>query len=193
VNELHKELKFSVEKKMTNVATKYLPAYMAFFAFRHNWRAAYGRTPANQRDAEAILERLLALGATGMTRRELESVTLNLSKPSGRAAQILKERTEQARQLTKNRYFKFDSEDVPSFNRREILLDAPHSRLVEIAKAHKIKGYTNMTHWGLAAAIMRLPDVDTVIMDLITRDRHYQIAKEDLDYLKSLQYRQKRD
>lgn len=191
-NELHKELKFSVEKKMTNVATKYLPAYMAFFAFRHNWRAAYGHTPANQRDAEYILERLLTLGP-GMTRRELESVTLDLPKPSGRAAQLLKERTEQARQITKNRYFKFDSEDVPSFNRREILLDAPHSQLVEIAKAHKMKGYTKMTHWVLAAAIMHLPNVDAVIMDLITRDRHYQIDKEDLDYLKSLKYRQKHD
>jgi len=191
VNELHKELKFSVEKKMTNVATKYLPAYMAFFAFRHNWRAAYGRTPANQRDAEAILERLLALGATGMTRKDLESVTLDLPKPSGRAAQLLNKRTEKARQITRNKYFKFDEEDVPSFNRREILLEAPHSRLLEVAKAHKIKGYTKMTHWGLAAAIMRLPNVDALIMDIITKDRHYQIAKEDLDYLKSLKYRKK--
>ncbi len=36
--------------------------------------------------------------------------------------------------------------------------------------------------------IMRLPNVDAIIMDIITRDRHYQIAKEDLDYLKSLKY-----
>lgn len=187
VNELHKDIKLMIEKKMTNVASKYLQAYMDFFSFRRNWRVEHGHSPANAVDAETILGQLLAL-KVNLTRREREQVQMTLPKPSGRAAQLLREQTEKARQITKNKYFKFDEEDVPSFNKREILLDAPHSRLVEIAKAHQIRGYTKLTHWGLAAAITKLPDIDTIIMDLVTRDRHYEIAEEDLKYLRDLAY-----
>ena len=81
---------------------------------------------------------------------------------------------------------------MPCFNKREILLDAPRSRLTEIAKAHKIKGHTKMTQWGLAAAIAKLPDVDAIVIDLITRDRHYQISEEDAKYLESLRFQSKK-
>ena len=190
VNELHSDIKLMIEKKMTNVATKYLPDYMGFFTFRRNWRVEHGHSPANRRDAENILE-LLLTKRVNLTRPELERVQLDLPKPSGRAAQILKEKTETARKLTANRYFKYDEEDVPSFNTREILLDAPRSRLTEIAKAHKIKGHTKLTQWGLAAAIAKLDDVDEIVMDLITRDRHYQVAEEDVKYLQSLRFQRK--
>lgn len=191
VNELHSEIKLMIEKKMTNVATKYLSLYMDFFAFRRNWKVANGRSPANRRDAEQILE-LLLLYKVNLTRPELEGVQLDLPKPSGRAAQILKEKTETARQLTANKYFKYDPEDIPSFNTREILLDAPRVRLTEIATAHKIKGHTKMSQWGLAAAIAKLPDVDAIVIDLITSHRHYQVADEDIKYLQSLQFRGKK-
>lgn len=188
VNELHSDIKLMIEKKMTNVATKYLPAYMDFFAFRRNWRVAHGRSPANRRDAEAILCDLLA-GQVNLTRPELEQIQLNLPKPSGRAVQILKEKTEKARQITKNKYFKYSPEDIPSFNTREILLDAPRSHLTEIAKSHKIKGHTKMTQWGLAAAIAKLDDIDQIIVDLVTKNRSYMIDEEDIKYLQSLQFR----
>ena len=189
VNELHSEIKLMIEKKMTNVATKYLQDYMGFFTYRRNWRVSHGRSPANQRDAEAILCDLLAGQATNLTRPALEQTELTLPKPSGRAVQILKEKTEKARELTKNKYFKYDAEDIPSFNTREILLDAPRSHLTEIAKAHKIKGHTKMTQWGLAAAIAKLPDIDTIIVDLVTKNRSYMIDEEDIKYLESLQFR----
>ena len=189
VNELHSEIKLMIEKKMTNVATKYLDTYMSFFTYRRNWRVAHGRSPANQRDAEAILCDLLAGQTTNLTRPALEQVELTLPKPSGRAVQILKEKTEKARELTKNKYFKYDAEDVPSFNTREILLDAPRSHLTEIARAHKVKGHTKMTQWGLAAAIAKLPDIDKIIVDLVTRNRAYMIDEEDIKYLESLQFR----
>lgn len=190
VNELHSDIKLMIEKKMTNVATKYLDTYMGFFTYRRNWRVAHGHSPANRRDAEAILRELLTQ-RVNFTRLELEEVKLDLPKPSGRAAQILIEKTETARQITANRYFKFDEEDLPSFNKREILLDAPRSRLTEVAKAHQIRGHTKMTQWSLAAAIARLPDVDTIVIDLIIRDRHYEIAEEDIKYLQSLRFQTK--
>jgi hypothetical protein len=189
-NELHSDIKLMIEKKMTNVATKYLGAYMGFFTFRRNWRVEHGHSPANRRDAESILEELLAQKGT-LTRPELERIELDLPKPSGRAAQILKEKTETARKLTANKYFKFDPEDIPSFNTREILLDAPRSRLTEIAKENKLKGHTKMNQWSLAAAIAKLPDIDTIIMNLITRYRHYEIADEDIKYLQSLRFQSK--
>lgn len=190
VNELHSDIKLMIEKKMTNVATKYLNAYMGFFTFRRNWRVEHGHSPANRRDAESILEQLLTQKVT-LTRPELTQIELDLPKPSGRAAQILKEKTETARKLTTNRYFKFDPEDIPSFNTREILLDAPRSRLTEIAKENKLKGHTKMNQWSLAAAIAKLPNIDEIVMDLIVRYRHYEIAEEDVKYLQSLRFQSK--
>lgn len=179
-----------IEKKMTNVATKYLQAYMGFFTYRRNWKMSHGHSPANQKDAETILCDLLTV-QVNLTRPELEQMELTLPKPSGRAVQILKEKTAKAREVTKNKYFKFDAEDIPSFNTREILLDAPRSHLTEIAKRYKIKGHTKMTQWGLAAAIAKLPNIDEIIVDLVTRNRAYMIDEEDVKYLESLRYRAK--
>ena len=190
VNELHSDLKLMVERKMTNVATKYLPEYIRFFTFRRNWRVANGHYPTSNADAEKILEMLLNV-QVNLTRSEREEIELTLPQPSGRAMQILKEKTEQARKITKNKYFKYNSEDIPSFNTREILLDAPRSHLTEIAKNHKIKGHTKMTHWSLAATIAKLDDIDTIIVDLVTRNRSYMIDEEDVKYLASLKYIQK--
>ena len=90
--------------------------------------------------------------------------------------------------MTKNKYFKYDAEDVPSFNTREILLDAPRSHLTEIAKTYKIKGHSKMTQWGLAAAIAKLPDIDSIIVELVTKNRAYLIDEEDIKYLESLRF-----
>lgn len=188
VNELHSEIKLMVERKMTNVATKYLPDYMGFFAYRRNWRVSHGHSPANRADAETILCDLLTR-RVNLTRPELEEIKLDLPKPSGRAVQILKEKTEKARKVTRNKYFKYSPEDIPSFNTREILLDAPRSHLTEIAKAHKIKGHTKMTQWGIAAAIAKLDDIDEIIVELVTKNRAYMIDEEDVKYLQSLQFR----
>jgi len=113
---------------------------------------------------------------------------LDIPKASGRAMQILREKTEEARQITKNKYFKYNSEDIPSFNVREILLDAPRSHLNEIAKTHKIKGYTKMNTWTLATTIAKLDDIDEIIVELVTKNRSYMIDEEDIKYLRSLRY-----
>lgn len=48
-----------------------------------------------------------------------------------------------------------------------------------------------MTQWGIAAAIAELPDADIIVIDLITRDRHYEITEEDIKYLQSLRFQTK--
>lgn len=192
VNELHSDIKLTLERKMTNTATKYLPAYIGFFTYRRNWRVQHGHYPTSTADAEKILEELLPL-KIAPTKAELKAVTLNPPKPSGRFMQLLKEKTELARQHTANRYFKYDAEDIPSFNIREILLDAPRVRLNELAKSHSIKGYTKMSQWVLASTLAKLPDAEGIVVDLITTYRHYEIADEDILYLKSLKYGKKKD
>ncbi len=187
VNELHNELKKLFERHMTNVSTKYLAEYMRFFAFRRNWKISHGQYPASHRDAENILSELLPLHIN-LTRPDLEEIDLDIPKTSGRAMQILKEKTEEARKITKNKYFKYNSEDIPSFNVREILLDAPRSHLNEIAKIHRIKGYTKMNAWTLASTIAKLDNIDEIIVELVTKNRSYMIDEEDIKYLKSLKY-----
>lgn len=187
VNELHSDLKLMVERKMTNVSTKYLNEYVRFFTFRRNWRTEHGHYPSNRTDAESILKHLLTL-QVNLTRPELEEVELTLPKVSGRAVQLLKEKTAKAREITKNKYFKFNSEDIPCFNVREILLDAPRSHLNEIAKAHKIKGYRDMNTWVLVTLLTKLDDIDAIIIDLVTKNRSYMIDDEDIKYLASLRY-----
>ncbi len=191
VNELHSDIKMTLERKMTNIATKYLPAYIGFFTYRRNWRFKHGHYPTSTADAEKILEELLPL-KVAPTKAELKAVTLNPPKPSGKFMQLLKEKTELARQHTANKYFKFDSEDIPSFNKREILFNAPRARLNELAKSHKIKGYTKMGDWQLASALATLPDAEEIVVDLITTYRHYEIAEEDIKYLQSLKYKDKK-
>ena len=150
-------------------------------------RIRYFRMKKNMTQQE--LADKLGVNQCSISEYENDRSELTLPKPSGRAVQILKEKTEKARELTKNKYFKYDAEDIPSFNTREILLDAPRSHLTEIAKAHKIKGHTKMTQWGLAAAIAKLLDIDTIIVDLVTKNRSYMIDEEDIKYLESLQFR----
>lgn len=190
VNELHSDLKLLVERRMTNVSTKYLPEYVRFFAYRRNWRVAHGRYPTSRKDAEGILAELLTT-QVNLTRPALEQVELDLPKASGRAVQILREKTEQAREVTKNKYFKFNSEEVASFNVRAILLDAPRSHLTEIARAHKIRGHSKMNTWVLATTIAKLDDIDEIIVGLVTKNRSYEIDEEDIKYLKGLRFTQR--
>lgn len=187
VNQLHNELKSTLEKQMTNVTTKYLPLYLALCSYRHNWKRTHGDAPISRTAADAILCELVAL-KVNLTRPQLEDITLDLPRPSGRAIQLLKEKTAKARQLTQNRYFKFEEEDTPHFNKRAILLDAPRSSLDAIAKERKIRGYTKMSHWSLASILLKEPDVEDIVIGLITRSHRYEIPEEDLKRLQDLRY-----
>ena len=73
-----------IEKKMMNVAAKYLVDYHRRFTFRRNWRVSHCHSPANRADAETILCDLLTCWVN-LTLPELEEIKLDLPKPSGRA------------------------------------------------------------------------------------------------------------
>lgn len=188
VNELHNEIKQFIYRDMTNVSTKYLENYIGFFTYIRNWRVLNGHFPSSNKDAEKIFIEILK-SKTTYTTKDLTTKELTLPKPSSRYITILKEETLKARKATSNKYFKFDEEDnVKTFNKREYLLDQPKSKLYEICKTHKMKKYRQLALYSLVSAIMKLPDIDNIIYELIISDRHYKIADEDLEIIKSKKY-----
>jgi spore coat polysaccharide biosynthesis predicted glycosyltransferase SpsG len=48
-----------------------------------------------------------------------------------------------------------------------------------------MKKYKKLALYSLVSAILKLEDIDNIIYELIITDRHYKIADEDLDAIKS--------
>lgn len=189
VNELHDDIKNYFYGHMTNVSTKYLQDYVGFFTYIRNWRVTNGNYPTSMKDTEKIFIDVLKSKAK-YTISNVKDKELVLPKPSTRYISILKSETKKIRTATSNQYFKFDEEDgVKTFNKREYLLDQPKSKLYAICKAHDLKKYRKLALYSLVSAILKLPDIDNIIYGLIVSDRHYKIAQEDLDAIKSEVYK----
>ncbi|HEY5585125.1 MAG TPA: hypothetical protein VIK78_11610 [Ruminiclostridium sp.] len=113
-----------------------------------------------------------------------------MPKPSTRYITVLKAETKKARLATSNQYFKFDEEDgVKTFNKREYLLDQPKTKLHNTCKIHGMKKYKQLALYSMVSAILKLPNIDKIIYGLITTDRHYKIAEEDLDAIESMSFK----
>ncbi len=126
VNELHKNIKNFINKRMTNVSTKYLQDYIGFFTYIRNWRVTNGKYPTSSKDAEQILIEVLKK-KVNYTYVDTKKQELELPKPSSRYVTLLAQHTEQARIISNNKYFKFSEEDgVRTFNKREYLLAQPN-------------------------------------------------------------------
>lgn len=185
VNELHADIKKYIYGNMTNVSTKYLQDYMGFFTYIRNWRVSNGHYPSSKKDTEQIFIDMLKTRVK-YTVYDVKDSELTLPKPSPRYIALLKAETEKIRTATSNQYFKFDEEDgVKTFNKREYLLDQPKSKLYTVCKAHGMKKYKKLALYSLVSAILKLDDIDNIIYDLIITDRHYKIADEDLEAIKS--------
>ena len=50
-----------------------------------------------------------------------------------------------------------------------------------------------MNKWTLVSNLLKLPEAEEIVIDLITTYRHYEIAEEDIKYIQSLKYRTKKD
>lgn len=189
VNELHSDIKKFIYGDMANVSTKYLQDYIGFFTYIKNWRVSNSYYPSSLKDSEKIFIEILKTNVN-YTITEVKKETLTLPKPSTRYIAILKAETEKARIATSNQYFKFDEEDgVKTFNKREYLLDQPKSKLYAVCKTHDMEKYKQMALYSLVSALLKLQDIDNVLYELIVADRHYRIADEDLEAIKSLAYK----
>lgn len=99
---------------------------------------------------------------------------------------LIKERTEEMRRVTDNKFFKFDEEDrIISFDYRKYLKETPLGKLKPYGKKYKIKNYTTMSRWQLYCKIMELPreDIVSIVCELIAKDKVYSIYEEDLKFI----------
>lgn len=189
VNELHADIKKYIYGDMTNMSTKYLQDYIGFFTYIRNWRVTNGHYPSSKKDTEQIFIDMLKTRVE-YTVSDVKKKELTLPKPSTRYIALLKAETEKIRIATSNKYFKFDEEDgVKTFNKREFLHDQPKSKLYAICKAHGMKKYKKLALYSLVSAILKLDDIDKIVYELIVSDRHYDIAEEDLEAIKSNAFR----
>lgn len=89
----------------------------------------------------------------------------------------------------KNKYFKFDEEDnVIDFDKRKFLSDQPKSKLHQVCKDNGIKNYRKWATWSIITCIMKLPNINEIIIQLIQLNRHYDIAEEDEQYIRFRKY-----
>ena len=190
VNQLHSDIKHLINVDMKNVSTKYINLYLGVFNFAKNFKVDHGRAPATYEDAENILIEILKK-KIHVTNDDIRNMEFDLEKPSYRASRILEEKTNKARRVTGNNYFKFDTADgIPSFSIRAFLETLSLYRLKEIAKPLKIKGYTTkeMTKWKLTRLIEKHPDAEEEIFKYIHNNKLEQISEEDMKVINSMKY-----
>ena len=172
VNELHKDLKKFIYTDKTNVSTKYLEDYIGFFTYLKNWKVRFNRYPNSKKDIEQIFEEILT-AKVNYTVNDIKTKELDLPKPSGKYMNILIEETKKVREITKNKYFKFNEEDgVVTFNKREYLLDIPRYKLYNLCKEYNIKRFRKLAIWSIVTLLLKQSDIDIKIYQLLEKDRY---------------------
>mgnify|MGYP000885370884 FL=1 len=169
VNELHKDLKKFIYTDKTNVSTKYLEDYIGFFTYLKNWKVRFKRYPSSKKDIEQIFEEIL----TTKVNYTINDIKLDLPKPSGKYVNILIEETKKAREITGNKYFKFNEEDgVVTFNKRKYLLDIPRYKLYNLCREYNIKRFRKLAMWSIVTLLLKQSDIDIKIYQLLEKDRY---------------------
>ena len=117
---------------------------------------------------------------------DVDSTVLELPKPTRRYVGLLKEHTEKARFISGNAYFKFSEEDgMRTFNKREYLSDQPKYKLYAICKELNLKKYRKLALYSLVSLILKQPNINEIILKLISEDQHIKISDEDIEGIKA--------
>ena len=187
VNQFHSELKRFLVYNTRSVSTKYLEDYIGFQVYVRNWTITNGSSPSTLEDAENIFIDILK-GKTTYKTKDLENAKLELPKVSDKYMSLLKEKTEEARKITSNPYFKYDEEDhVISFNKREYLENIPKYKLEKLRKHYKISA--KWAKYAVISELLKKKDIDKQILLLIDSDKHIKISDEDMEFLNDAAYR----
>lgn len=150
-----------------------------------------GHFPSSRKDAENIFIEILKYQVSSTT-KDIKSAKIDLPKPTSKYITLLKEKTKEARKVLQNKYFKFDEEDnVIDFDKRNYLCDLPKSKLQAICKENGIKNYRKLATWSLVSSIIKLKNINEIILQQIQHGRHYHIAKEDEEYIRLQKYIQR--
>lgn len=183
IDNYHAELKLRINREMRGVSTIYLPIYIGFRVFVHNWKVDHNDTPpSSRRDAEQIFTALLMAGENFASRKDFEGLSiLDFKKPATKYIDYLKKTTEEIRKQSGKKGFTFDDNDrLLTFNKRKYFENSLKVRLKEIAKEYHIKGYTKMREYDLAREICKLPEVNDIFLRLVAADAVHSRYIDDL-------------
>lgn len=183
IDNYHAELKLRINKELRGVSTVYLPLYIGFRVFIHNWRVDHnGIPPSSRADAEQIFTALLMAGDNYISRKDFEGLSiLDFKRPTTKYINYLKKSLDEIRKQSGIKGFTFDDNDrLLTFNKRKYFEDAPMARLKEISKQYHIKRYTKMTAYQLAREICNLPEVNDIFLRLVAADAVHSRYIDDL-------------
>ena len=109
---------------------------------------------------------------------------MNIPKPTAKYHNLLAAMTSEARLEFNNKYLKFNEEDrVYDFKKRDYLLDCPDSWIKEVARTHGIPYAHKINRFNMVTQILKLEDIDTIIIQLLLREKKIHIDNEDADIL----------
>lgn len=186
VNGFHSVLKDNILKDMSNVSTKYLPDYIGFETFKHNWRVTNNKKDDafSRKEAKTILIEILKQ-RVNYTKKDLDNTTVNFPRATGKYMSLLKRKQAAVRMATKNKYFKFGPEDnVVSFNKLTFLEELPAYHRENLRKKYKISA-----KWGKSAvckALSQMPGIEDDIWWIINLKRGKYLSDANRKILKKL-------
>ena len=92
--------------------------------------------------------------------------------------------TSEARKEFNNKYLKFNEEDrVYNFKKKEYLLDCPRYLINEMAKQYGIPCRNTISIGKVVNDLMKLEDIDIIMVKLLLKEKNIYIAQEDADLL----------
>lgn len=185
VNSVHNEFKKAINTNKTNVSSKYLDKYIHFYTFIHNWGVKSGKYPSSTKDAEDILIYILKnTKNTVYTQKDFDNEVMTLPMPTSKYHNLLAAMTSEARKEFNNKYLKFNEEDrVYDFKKRDYLLDCPDSWVKEVARQHGIPYAKKVNKFNMVTQILKLEDIDSIIIQLLLKEKKIHIDAEDIDIL----------
>ena len=188
VNSFHNTITRRLTVNKTSVANKHLNKYIHLMAFIKNWKVRTGKSPSSVEDAEEILLYVLKnTKDTVYTLEDYRKEEFDIPKTTTKYIDLLAAMTSEARILFNNKYLKFNEEDrVYDFKKREYLLDCPDSWIRQIAREHGIqysqKG-KRFNKFNVTTQILALEDINSIIIQLLLKEKKIHIEAEDADLL----------
>lgn len=187
INQFHRELKEYIVQNTRGVSTKYLSDYIRAWVFVRNWKVSNGREPAGITDAESILIDLLK-GKVTYTAKDVQNAKLTIPKANGQYITNLRSKTFKMRDLSGNKYCKFNEEDnFTNFNKRQYLERMPEYQLRKLYSKHKLP--TAWTKWSKLNALEKKETLWDDILTILYDGKAKKIEDEDMLAIKSEKYR----
>lgn len=189
VNGLHKALRTNIDRFHIGVTSKFLDYYVGFFTFKKNYLTDHPKSIGfTDEVCEDILVKLLSIRNI-VTIRELKDMERNKEQVSTQYMKKFIEKTQEVRDLSGNKYLKFEDEDgLNNFNKSDWINNQPAIKLRAMVKLLGIKGYSQMPTATLKAHLRTSDKFQEVLNKFLAEDIGNEVNDEDLewfDYLKS--------